>query len=73
MIVLDNDGVKIGKDKVFNATARRLLEAGKKVFFVVPPLVDGLSKTDMNDVLLHHGAEAVDDVITKELKRITLN
>ena len=72
VIILDNDGVKVRNDKVFNATAKKLLAAGKKVFFVVPPLVDGLTKTDMNDVLLHHGLEAVNDVITKEMKKITL-
>ena len=72
VIILDNDGVKIRHDKVFNTTAKKLLAAGKKVFFVVPPLVDGLTKTDMNDVLLHHGLEAVNDVITKEMKKITL-
>ena len=72
VIILDNDGIKIRHDKVFNATAKQLLAAGKQVFFVVPPLVDGLTKTDMNDVLLHHGIEAVNDVITKEMKKITL-
>jgi len=72
VIILDNDGIKIRHDKVFNATAKKLLAAGKQVFFVVPPLVDGLTKTDMNDVLLHHGIEAVNDVITKEMKKITL-
>jgi len=72
IIILDNDGLQLRRDKVFNATAKRLLDSGKKVFFVLPPLVDGLSKTDMNDVLLHHGDEAVNDVINRELKRITL-
>ena len=71
-MVLDNDGLKVRQDKVFRATARKLLDAGKKVFFVMPPLVDGLSKTDMNDVLLHHGGEAVLDIITKEMKKVTL-
>ena len=71
-MILDNDGLKVRQDKVFRSAARKLLEAGKKVFFVVPPLVDGLTKTDMNDVLLHHGGEAVRDIINKELKKVTL-
>lgn len=72
VLVFDNDGIDIGDDKVFNKAARRLAGAGKDVYIVFPPIIDGLDKTDMNDVLVHLGEEAVNKVVKENMKKVKL-
>ena len=50
---------------------RALLEAEREVFVVVPDLLTGTSKTDMNDVLVQLGEDAVFEAI-KSMKRVTM-
>ena len=70
ILVMDNDGVQqMDADVVFQTTVRKLLQSGKEVHYVLPPLLDGHKKTDMNDVLGKVGVGGVYDVITNYLQR----
>ena len=68
VLILDNDSVSLSGDRIFHATTRKLLDHGKDVHYVQPPLLDGRSKTDMNDVLLSLGDYAVHELILNGLK-----
>jgi len=70
VLIFDNDGKDIEEDVVFKKTSKKLVEAGKDVYIVVPPLVGELEKTDMNDVLIHLGEEGVYNVVTKNMKKV---
>ena len=70
VLILDNDSVNLSGDRIFHATTRKLLEHGKDVHYVQPPLLDGRSKTDMNDVLVSLGEYAVHELILNGLKRV---
>ena len=70
VLVLDNDGVNLHEDKIFRDTCKMLQDQGKDVHYVLPPLIDGHDKTDMNDILIHHGENILHDVIVKGLKRV---
>ena len=72
VLVFDNDGLDINSDKVFNIASKRLIEAGKDVYIVLPPAVEGLDKTDMNDVLVSRGEEEVYKVVTENMKKVKL-
>ena len=70
VLILDNDSVSLSGDRIFQATTRKLLEHGKHVHYVQPPLLDGHNKTDMNDVLVSFGEYAVHELILNGLKHI---
>ena len=70
VLILDNDSVGLSGDRIFQATTRKLLEHGKHVHYVQPPLLDGHNKTDMNDVLVSFGEYAVHELILNGLKQI---
>merc|ERR1712098_140686 len=72
VLVMDNDGLDLRSDKLFSATVKMMLENDKEVFYVLPPLVDGHDKTDMNDILVHHGEAAVHEIILNQIKKIRM-
>ena len=69
---MDNDGLDLRSDKLFSDTVKMLLENDKEVFYVLPPLVDGHDKTDMNDILVHHGESAVHEIVLNRIKKIKM-
>ena len=71
VLILDNDGTSYKADSLVLRATRRLLEAEREVFVVVPDLLTGTSKTDMNDVLVQLGEDAVFEAI-KSMKRVTM-
>eukprot|EP00092_Neocalanus_flemingeri_P034543 GFUD01037566.1.p1 GENE.GFUD01037566.1~~GFUD01037566.1.p1 ORF type:complete len:399 (+),score=89.26 GFUD01037566.1:60-1256(+) len=73
VLVFDNDGFDIKDDKVFNTASKRFVEAGKDVYIVLPPLLEGLDKTDMNDILVHLGEEGVYKAVMKNMKKLSRN
>jgi len=72
VLVMDNDGLDLRSDKLFSSTVKMMLENDKEVFYVLPPLVDGHDKTDMNDILVHHGEAAVHEIILNQIKKIKM-
>lgn len=72
VLIMDNDNVPVTRDKVFHATTIRLASHGKQVYYVMPPLLVDRDKTDMNDVLVANGVEAVYDVIINGLIKVRL-
>ena len=70
VLILDNDNVSLSGDRIFGATTRKLLEYGKQVLYVQPPLLGGRNKTDMNDVLVSLGDCAVHKLILNGLTQI---
>jgi len=72
VLVMDNDGLDLRSDKLFSDTVKMLMENDKEVFYVLPPLVDGHDKTDMNDILVHHGESAVHEIVLNRIKKIKM-
>ena len=72
VLVMDNDGQDLASDKVLLKTTKRLKAAGKEVFIVIPPNIDGRTKTDMNDILRARGIEAVEKLIRDDIKEVSL-
>ena len=71
-LVFDNDGKDVWEDKVLLNATKRLIVEGKSVFVVLPPAIEGLEKTDMNDVLIRYGVDAVYNVIIQNLQKVQL-
>jgi len=72
VLVFDNDGKDVWRDKVLLNATKRLIVEGKDVYAVYPPAIEGLEKSDMNDVLMRLGVDAVYEVIMQNLKRVQL-
>ena len=72
VIVFDNDGKELNNDKIFLKASSRLIGFGKEVYIVMPSLLGGMDKTDMNDVLIRHGVEGVEKVVRYSMKKVSL-
>jgi len=72
VLVFDNDGKDVWRDKVLLNATKRLIVEGKDVYAVIPPAIEELGKSDMNDVLTRLGVDAVYAVIIQNLKKVEL-
>jgi dsDNA-binding SOS-regulon protein len=54
VLALDNDGIKSLSDRVINEAIKRIENAGKEVYIIMPEK----HKTDLNDVLRNDGYQA---------------
>ena len=70
VLVMDNDGIPLSSDRIFKETTQKLIDHGKDVYYILPPLIDGLDKTDINDVLVHYGEDGVHHLISTKLQKL---
>jgi len=74
VLIWDNDGIPINKDKILRATVNNLKRSGKEdVYLLYPPATESGSKVDLNDTLRDRGREGVEEVLRKHLLKIQLD
>ena len=64
VLTVDNDKQQLLNDRITLQAAKRLLDANKEVYLVMPKLIDN-AKTDINDVLRRDKIEGVKDVLSQ--------
>ncbi|XP_023324459.1 uncharacterized protein LOC111698374 [Eurytemora carolleeae] len=72
VLLWDNDGLEVKSDKVLLRSLEVLKNGGRRTYLLVPPLLQGREKTDLNDILLELGVEGLEDVLQSSLRRVEL-
>jgi hypothetical protein len=72
VLVWDNDGQEVRNDLVLKRTVSSLVRAGKKVSVLLPPLLPGREKTDLNDILQNRGLPGLEQVLCDCLQECKL-